>query len=524
MQRLPHLGPGQPHNIIIVNRNGLPQLPGGQVSQTPGRSIAHQQQQPQAAGLSRLHQHPEAGLRTSLLQQDASHSARRSTPQQQQSNRSMATSILQQRPLHHSVQGPLIHPVDYFYDLGQMNSLEQPSTRMDLPRYSNPVPFTLQNLTTAVPQASDFHFSLYVLLPPPEHSIRFQQPPVTVYEGSQTFYTTLPIQVRNAVYAPRSSGSQASQPQAPLPSLGNANAHCLPLQQFRQLDWKQRQHYQSQEIQVLQGVQAEVVHPLSKQQQYHHAPTQYDFDVISESETVESEPATGQILNLTACDDDLSQENRGRHPIGHHQAQSSDQEVERGCGKGDGVGSTDENEECEKKLMMLTFEDAVMMFDFELFEHPALSGHLPEQEQAPTFHVQNKGRNKERQKRANGKVDEEALPKEENSGFSALETQHCATVKLTLAKRPMPSARIETPSLPRGFPNDHSFYNLKPEQVNLQMLLELEDISDDESCWASLSLKSRIAVKHGSRIVETPPKAEVLTNRKRKRQFLDLES
>ncbi|GCC19347.1 hypothetical protein chiPu_0021049 [Chiloscyllium punctatum] len=415
--------------------------------------------------------------------------------------------------------GPLVHPIDYFYDLGQMSSLDQPSVRMDLSRYSNPVPFTLQNMTTPMPQTSDFHFSLYVLLPPPEPSVRFQQPPVTVYEGNQTFYTTLPIQVRNAVCNARSSASQPNQLQTPLTSQGSAGMHCLSLEQFQQHDWRQKQHCQPHELQVLQGFQPGVTHSLSKQQKHHFVSRQYDPDTVPGPKALES----GADLNATSCSDWQLQQDSKPHPTGVNEAQNSNPEVEASNGKGDGFSSIDPNEECEKKLIMLTFDDAVMMFDFELFDHPQVNGQVGEQDQTPTLHRQANGRNEDSQKTTRGKVNKETLPKEGKSSSTAL-ADHCAGIKLTLTKRALPAVHIETPSIPCRFANDHSFYNLKPEQVNLQMLLELEDISDDESCWESLSPKGRTADGHSSLGGENPPKRQSLITRKRKHQFLDLES
>lgn len=103
MQRLPHLGAGHTHNIIIVNPNGLAQLPGCQVNQASGRTGAHQHH-PAPVGASSSHQHPDPGIRTTLLHQEQSQQARRSLPIRQ-SNRPMVTSVLHHHPLPSTAQG-----------------------------------------------------------------------------------------------------------------------------------------------------------------------------------------------------------------------------------------------------------------------------------------------------------------------------------------------------------------------------------------------------------------------------------
>lgn len=416
-----------------------------------------------------------------------------------------------------------MHAVDYFYDLGQVNSLDPPSSRMEVPQYSNPMPFTLQNIATQVPQTPDFHFSLYVLLSPHEHSIHFQQSPITLYEGSQTFYTTLPIQVRNAAYTPRpstSSISQPIQPQTSTPSQGSANAHCASLHQLQQCDCKQKQQWQTQEVQVMQGLQPEVMQALSKQQHHNSVPTNRDPDINSESKTPGSNSNTDPDLNFTLCNG--NQGNCKRHCVSLSLAQSSSQELKSSCVKSESVHSIDQNEEFEKRLMMLTFEDAVMMFDFELFDNPKLTGQITEQDQY--LQMQNKMRNENNQRNQSKRILAGHLSKERKSGSSELEAEHCPSIRLTLTRNSLSSFCAEAPCIPHRFTNDHSFYDLKPEQVNLQTLLELDDASDDESCWETLGCKSESAELDSSAGVETLSKVDNITNRKRKSQLLDLES
>ncbi|XP_059821952.1 uncharacterized protein LOC132392120 [Hypanus sabinus] len=510
MQRLPHLGAGHTHSIIIVNSSGLPHHPG---TLAPGTAGIHQQQS-SAFEVSSSHQHPDLTIRTGFLHYDPRQQVRRSLPIRQ-SNRPMVTSVLHYHTLPATAQGPLLQPVGYLYDLEEMNRVDQPISRVEVPLYSSPVPFTLQNMTAQNPQTPDVHFSPYVLLLPHEECIHFQQPHAAPYEDSQTLYTTLPIQVQNVVYTPRpstSSSSQPNQPQTSMPPQGSANTHCASLKNVQKYDCKQKQQWESKEVQIIQGFQPEA----SKQQRHNIVSMQYDSDTAPETKALASDTTTDAVLNSMPCTGNQLQEGGKPHRAGLYPAQSSSQEIKAGCEKRDRIQPVDQKKEY-KKLMMLTFEDAVMMFDFELFDSLKLNGQITEQDQG--FLMQNKVRKENNQKIVSKRTHEDQLSKEGKSGLSDVEAEHGPGIKLTLS-----SLGAETSSIPHGFTSDHSFYDLKPEQVNLQTLLELEDISADESCWESLSHKDQTQEQHRSPGVDILPVPGSATNRKRKNQFQDLES
>ncbi|XP_069790300.1 uncharacterized protein [Narcine bancroftii] len=479
MQRLPQPGETHTYNIIIVNSNGSSQPPSGQLHQALDRAGGYH--------------HPE--MVTALLHQEASHQARRSLPICSL-NRPMVASVLHHsRPL--TAPGPLLPPVDYFYDLGQMYSLDHPSSRMEVAQYSNPGLLTLQSVAAQMPQVPDFHFSLHILLPSQEHSVHLQQPPVTFgNEGSHFFYATLPIPVWNVACPLRSytsSGSQPSQPQMSAASPGNADAPCAS---FRQ----------AQDAQITGGFPPE---PVGTQRHPNFTSAPNDPDATLKSKASDSKTNADPALDSTSCIGNPLPENGEQYL---NTAPSSSQETEPRCEKSDGVLSNDPKEGCEK-VMVTSFEDAVTMFDFELFDNPKSHGQVSEQEQY--FREQNKVRNENNQKNLSQKIPEDHFPEEGNPGSSEIEAELCLGIKTLVAKvSPLCAEALSTIHIATS---DHSFYDLRPEQVDLQTLLELEDISDDERCWESLGCKSQLVERSSQLGVEALPRSSGGTSRKRER-------